>query len=288
MMNILTFDVEDWFHILDNDSTKTPAEWAKFESRVERNVDNLLELLDEKNQKATCFCLAWIGEKYPNLIKKIHDQGHEIGSHTYLHQLIFEQQQNEFKSDFLSSVHLLEDITGAKVKSFRAPGFSLTPEVLWVFEVLAEAGIEYDCSIFPGKRAHGGMPNFHYSEPVSINVQGSIIKEFPMSCKNMLNRNLVFSGGGYFRLFPYWLIRNLSNSSEYVMTYFHPRDFDADQPMISDLTLVRKFKSYYGLGGALNKLSKYLDDFDFQSLNEASDSTDWTKTPVLNYKDLGK
>jgi polysaccharide deacetylase family protein (PEP-CTERM system associated) len=274
-MNVLTFDIEDWFHILDNDSTRSIESWANYEQRIHRNADRILGLLEAKKQRATFFCLGWVGEKYPDVIRRIHAAGHEIGSHSFAHQLVYEQTPQAYKSDFLRSIHVLEDITGERIRAYRAPGFSLRYQDKWVFDILLEHGIEIDCSIFPASRAHGGFENFGTAEPVWIERNGASLKEFPINVANVLGRSLVFSGGGYFRLLPYGMLRYLMGSSSYVMTYFHPRDFDPEQPMLGDLTLYRKFKSYYGLKGAYRKLECLLDEFAFVDLAAADKLMNW-------------
>lgn len=200
-MNILTFDVEDWFHILDNESTKTVNEWSNYEARIHQNMEKILDFLDESDQKATFFCLGWIAEKYPEVIREIDKRGFEVGSHTYMHQLIYEQSRDVFREDLQASIHILEDTIGKKVKSFRAPGFSLTSDVLWAFDELIEAGIEYDSSVFPAKRAHGGISQFSVREPHLIKYNGSEIKEFPINVHKFFNQKIVFSGGATSDLF---------------------------------------------------------------------------------------
>jgi len=280
-MRILTFDLEEWFHLLDNESTKTEKEWSKYESRLPDNVKNILELLKNHNLTATFFCLGWAARTYPQILKKIDDLGFEIASHSDRHQLAYEQNRSSFQNDLEESIKAIEDITGKKPRAYRAPGFSFKAENKWVFEVLIECGFEIDCSIFPAKRAHGGFEQFGSAEPVFIEVNGLRIKEFPINLYSFGGKNIIFSGGGYFRLFPYWIIRRLTAQSDYVMTYFHPRDFDADQPLIKDLSLIRKFKSYYGLKGALEKLNKMLEDFHFIDLREADRLYDWEQAKVI-------
>ncbi len=148
-MTILTFDIEEWFHILDNQSTKTEHEWNQYESRIHQNIDRLLELLEKNNQKATFFCLGWIAKKYPEVIKRIDSFGHEIGTHSNMHQLAFEQSRKEFTDDLVQSIKSIEDIIGKKVRAYRAPGFSVKEENRWVFELMSEYGITLDCSVFP-------------------------------------------------------------------------------------------------------------------------------------------
>lgn len=276
-MNILTIDVEEWFHILDNDSTRSLDSWSRYEERIHRNADRVLGLLDEKNQKATFFCLGWVAEKYPDVIRKIHEAGHEIGSHSFAHQLAYEQTPEKFRDDFVRAIRALEDITGERVRAYRAPGFSLKNQNKWVFDVLLEQGIEIDCSIFPAPRAHGGFENFGAAEPVWIERNGSRLKEFPINVVNFLGQRFVFSGGGYFRLLPYGVLKRFMEKSPYVMTYFHPRDFDPEQPLIRELPLHRRFKSYYGLNGAYRKLQRLINDYRFIDVATADSNTDWAR-----------
>ena len=280
-MNILTFDIEDWFHILDNDATKTADNWKDYEVRIHKNVDRILSFLKDRNQKATFFCLGWVAEKYPEVVRKINNCGHEIGSHTHLHQLVYEQTPVSFKKDVEQSVKKLEDITGKKVKYFRAPGFSITEKNPWAFEVLSELGIEVDSSIFPAGRAHGGFPSFGTAQPSLLMYKGIQLKEFPINTVSVLGKEIVFSGGGYFRLFPYFLINHWSKKSDYVMTYFHPRDFDNNQPMIPGLSRFRKFKTYVGLNHAENKFNKWLDNYNFMDIKTAAELIDWNKVKKI-------
>ena len=281
-MNILTFDVEEWFHILDNESTKTQKEWSHFNYRIDANMDRIFQLLDKHNQKATFFCLGWVAREFPHIIKKIDALGYEIATHSDLHQLAYEQKKIEFKEDLKRSVHSIESVIGKKVITYRAPGFSIKEENKWAFEALIEEGIEVDCSIFPAKRAHGGFEQFGYAEPAYININGQRLKEFPINLFQVFGKNLIFSGGGYFRLVPYPVLKFFMNNSNYVMTYLHPRDFDAKQPVIENLSLLRKFKSYYGLAGALPKLEKLITDFDFVDVDEANLKIDWSQTKEIS------
>ncbi|MDG2492310.1 MAG: polysaccharide deacetylase family protein [Flavobacteriaceae bacterium] len=274
-MNILTFDVEDWFHILDHKSTKTEKEWVNFPTRMYNNMEKIFEILDQTNTKASFFVLGWIAEKYPDIVREIKDRGYEIGSHTHLHQLAYNQNRKEFYQDVERSIKTLEDITGDKVKMFRAPGFSITKTNKWAFEVLYELGIEIDSSIFPSSRAHGGMPSFKRSEPSLLKYNGVFLKEFPISTSKIFGKTIVFSGGGYFRLLPYFLTKELTKKSDYNMSYFHPRDFDIGQPIISDLSIIRKFKSYVGISGAQAKLQNWLSDFNFTDISEANNIINW-------------
>lgn len=280
-MNILTFDVEEWFHLLDFDATRTEAEWGKYEVRIHENVDRILEILERTNTKATFFIIGWVAKTYPDVVKKIAAK-YQIGSHTMNHQLVWQQSPEEFRNDVESSVKLLQDITGLPVECFRAPGFSIRKSEAWAFEILSDLGIKYDSSIFPAHHAHGGMPEFHSSEPTKVRYGGCEIKEFPISYKTIAGKHLVFSGGGYFRLFPYSLIKKWSmEHSDYLLSYIHPRDLDGGQPMLEGLPLARKFKSYVGTKGAAKKLEKYLTDFDFTDIATAAHQIDWHDAPTF-------
>jgi len=280
-MNILTFDVEDWYHILDNPKTKDEKQWIQLESRIHQNMDRILNLLEKHEQKATFFTLGWVARKYPEILKKIDSLGHEIASHSDMHQLAYEFNREEFTQDLERSVKSIEDVVGKKVRAYRAPGFSLMQKNKWVFEELVKNGIEIDCSVFPAKRAHGGFEEFGHAQPAYIEINGSKIKEFPINLYPVLGKNIIFSGGGYFRLIPYPLTKHFMNKSKYVMTYLHPRDFDAEQPMIEGLSAFRKFKSYVGLKGSLNKLDSLTKDFELIDLDEANKRIDWENVKTV-------
>jgi len=281
-MNVLTFDIEEWFHILDNRSTRSCSEWEKFESRIEANMPRLLDLLAGIEQKATFFCLGWIAEKHPAIVKEIAGLGHEIGTHSHMHQLVYTQSKEEFKADLERSVKTLEDLTGRKVRSYRAPGFSLTGQTPWAFESLCDCGIEIDCSIFAARRSHGGYGDFPWRGPCRINGGGGMIKEFPVCPFDVGPFRVVFSGGGYFRIMPYGLIRRMMKHSDYTMVYLHCRDFDFGQRVIEDLPFHRRFKSYVGIKGAFRKLQKLLSEFDFVDLRTADGLVDWETSPVMD------
>jgi len=277
-MNILTFDIEDWFNLLDIPATANVEDWDRFEPRIHRNVDRLIETLQRHGYKATFFCLGWVAEKYPEVIRRIDAGGFEIASHSHTHQLAYQQSPEQFRQDIERSIHALEDVIGKKVSSFRAPGFSIVPGMPWAFETLIELGIESDSSIFPAARGHGGFADFGSARPAIIECAGGTLKEFPISLGTVMGRQLVFSGGGYFRLLPYWVIQRLTQKSDYLMTYFHPRDFDAEQPIL-DLPIHRRFKSYVGLKGAHAKFERWLAENEFVDLAAADLATDWGSAP---------
>ena len=274
-MKILTFDIEDWFHILDFEETESLDSWHKFESRLNHNLDFILNLLSRSGHNATFFILGWVAEKHPEIVKLILDSGNEIGSHSYSHLLLYNHNYEKIKKDLEKSIKLLQDISGNKIKYFRAPGFSIKNDTNWVSDILLELGIETDSSIFPTSRSHGGYKGFPYSTPCKLNINGSIIKELPINTFKILNKEIVFSGGGYYRLLPYAIQKQLYKRSEYLMTYFHPRDFDFEQPVLKNLSRIRKFKSYVGLKNSKNKFGKLLRDFEFVDIKTADEMIDW-------------
>ena len=280
-MKILTFDIEDWFHLLDNDSSKYPSQWENFEVRIVQGMDAIHNIITNSNVSASFFVLGWIAEKYPEIIRDISDRGFEIGSHTHLHQLVYEQDRKIFYNDVEKSIKTLEDCIGKKITSFRAPGFSITENNKWAFEVLYELGITKDSSVFPAARAHGGLPSFRSSIPSILEYNGVKLKEFPINTHNILGKPFIYSGGGYFRLLPYKIIKNWTLQSNYVMTYFHPRDFDTGQPIIPGLSPFRRFKSYVGIKNCKTKLEQWLSDFDFIDLNRADQLINWNQVPVI-------
>ena len=269
-MNILTFDLEEWFHLLDFDATRGEEQWGSFEVRIYENTERILRLLEESGAKATFFVIGWITKTYPDLVKRISEK-YEIGSHTDSHELVNVMGPERFREDLTASIARLEDITGKKVEAFRAPGFSIGKNEAWAFETLVEEGIKYDCSIFPAPASHGGWPGFPVNAPAVIDTSAGSIIEFPMSTRRIAGRDIVFSGGGYFRLFPYPLLKKWSREAgDYLISYIHPRDLDAGQRVLDGLSLIRRFKSYYGLKGAEAKLRRFLADFDFISVGDAA------------------
>lgn len=272
-MNILTFDIEDWYNC---DFISQDFNWDKYEVRIYRGIEQILEELDKRKLKGTFFCLGWIVEKYPDVIRQIHRQGHHVGCHSYQHELAFRFDREGFKQDTEKSKKLIEDITGQAVNAYRAPGFSITENNAWALEVLTELGFKYDCSLFPASHDYGGFVSYGKAEPARLVLpNGATLKEFPINIQKIFNKNIVFSGGGFFRLFPYPLIRYWAHQTPYLMTYFHTRDFDPGQPVIEALPLMRKFKSYVGLKHAFRKFQRLLGDFEFISVEEADRLFDW-------------
>lgn len=258
---VFSVDVEDWFHILDVPSAPALAEWSRLPSRVEKNFIKLLDLFSEQRVQVTCFVLGWIGEQFPHLVKEAFERGHEIASHGYGHRLVYEQSRDEFVEDIRRSRLLLEDIVGVPVVGYRAPGFSSTADTPWFFDALAEAGYQYDSSIFPAHRTHGGIPDGR-RDPYRVNGEG--ILEMPVTVANFLGRGMCFFGGGYLRFFPYWLIYRKVNEvlaeGRPVVFYIHPREIDPAHPRLP-MKPSRAFKSYVNLESTEPKIRRILQDF---------------------------
>ena len=190
-------------------------------------------------------------------------------------QLAYEQTEGEYRKDLSDSIKILSDLTGKTIDAYRAPGFSIKESNLWAFDVMAEEGIKYDSSVFPANRAHGGLPQFTTDQPCKVMTKkGYEIIELPMNTASFLGQKFVFSGGGYFRLLPEWYLKKLFKSQDYVMTYFHPRDFDAGQPIIPGLSRFRRFKSYHNISQSLNKLDKVISQVSFREDFIDLDATD--------------
>lgn len=276
-MKVLTFDLEEWYLYKRNNLGSS----INYLPRLQKLLDRVLCDLDKFNYKATFFCLGSIAQEYPEIIKKIHHLGHEIACHSNRHSWLTDLSRKEVVEDTKTAVDLLEQVIGEKVKGYRAPAFSITEKNLWVLEVLASTGIEYDASIFPSNRDFGGFPSFASNEPVIINYNGIRLKEFPVGTTKVLGKDIAYSGGGYFRLLPYNIIKNRTKANDYVMSYFHLRDFDIEQTKQS-LNLARYFKSYYGITSAYTKFLKYIDDFEFINIEKAIDLTEWGKTHIVD------
>lgn len=286
---ILTVDLEDWFHLLDHSQTQSPESWELFSPRIENNTLDLLNLFEKHKVTATFFVLGWIAEQYPDLVRDIVKRGHHIGTHSHYHQLAYEQTPLEFEADLCMSLESINKACGVWPTSYRAPGFSIGKTNLWAFDVLVKNGITEDCSVFPARRAHGGLKEFPVDQPCLINsYDGLELLCFPMTTGSFLGTRFVFSGGGYFRFIPHFLLSNLFEYNDYVMTYFHPRDFDPDQPKLHGLSALRRFKSYYGLKSAKQKLDMILTNFQFCDLRTAILNLDRTLLPSLELKREGK
>jgi polysaccharide deacetylase family protein (PEP-CTERM system associated) len=259
--SIFSVDVEDWFHILDVPSAPAISEWGGLPSRVEKNFRKLLDIFSEHNVQVTCFVLAWVAERFPHLVKEAAARGHEIASHGYGHRLVYQQSRDEFCEDVRHARLLLEDVAGVPVLGYRAPGFSTTTETPWFFDALVEAGYQYDSSVFPAARGHGGIRQARRDPYV---IEGEGLLEVPITVADLMGRPMCFFGGGYLRLYPYWLIRQKAQQvlaeGRPVVFYIHPREIDPEHPRLP-MSTSRRFKSYVNLDTTEAKIRRVLQDF---------------------------
>jgi polysaccharide deacetylase family protein (PEP-CTERM system associated) len=264
MKSIFSVDVEDWFHILDVPGAPQLAEWDGLPSRVEANFMRLLDIFSQKGVEVTCFFLGWIAEKYPALVREASGRGHEIASHGYSHNLVYEMTGEQFFEDVTKAKAIIEDTVSRPVLGYRSAGFSTTEATPWLFDKLIDAGYHYDSSVFPAPRGHGGIKTAARSPHVVRSDSGQLV-EFPISVVNMLGRPICFSGGGYLRFFPYFIIRRMARKvikeGRPVIFYIHPREVDPDHPRLS-MSPVRKFKSYMNMSTVETKIARLLDEFE--------------------------
>ena len=271
MKNILTFDIEEYFQVENFKQAIDSAEWETFESRVEYGTDIILRILADYRVKVTFFVLGWTAERHPELIKKISDEGHEIGSHGYKHELIYNESPQEFRADLERSLKILRDITGKKIVSYRAPSFSITRDSLWALDVLRECGIRNDSSIFPILHDRYGIPDADRYPHIIRRGEEGFLKEFPISTFEFMGRRIPFSGGGYFRLLPRFLIvkmaKRLNTLGIPLVIYLHPWEFDTEQPRVRTSAL-NSFRHYLNIHKTEEKLRHLLDSIDVGPLHE--------------------
>ncbi|MFH1868336.1 MAG: XrtA system polysaccharide deacetylase, partial [Candidatus Omnitrophota bacterium] len=235
-------------------------------------MDKILKILDESNTKATFFVLGWIAQRHAELIKDLHRRGHEIATHGYSHNMIYEMSPGIFKEDLKKSISIIEEIIKDKIIGHRASNFSVVKESLWSLDIMSECGIRYDASIFPIKHHRYGIPDAERF-PHSIDVREGRMKiaEFPCSTIRLLGKNIPFSGGGYFRLMPYQLvkacIKSLNRASKPAMVYLHPWELDPNQPR-EKVKWNYRFMHYINLGKTQNKLKKLVKDFSFTTVKD--------------------
>ena len=275
-MNILTIDVEEWFQFFED--LDKGEKYKNYEVRIYENVDRILGLLEENNIKATFFVVGWIAKRYPDIVKRI-SENFEIGSHTMTHELVGSLNKKEFYNEVYSSVSLIEDLTSKKVRAFRAPGFATGKNELWAFEVLSDLGFEIDSSFLP---YNFGL-NMSKTSPCIIEYNGIKIKEFPINYKRVLSKGIIFSGGGYFRFFPYKLLNYWIKDLDYFLAYIHPRDLDSKQPIIKELSPIQFFRSYYGLKSSESKFQRLIKDNDFIDMDLAEKLIDWGKVDIIKF-----
>ena len=267
--NAMSIDVEDYFHVAAFKSNIDPKTWDSMHCRIERNMDVVMSLLRRNNVKATFFTLGWLAQRYPNIVKNIVAEGHELASHGYGHQMIGDMTPMSFKEDVSKAKRLLEDVAGVAVKGYRAPSFSIALKTLWAHDVLADTGHQYSSSVYPIKHDLYGMPSaprFGYQLP-----NGLI--EIPATSLRIVGRNFPASGGGFFRLFPsslsHAIIRKINRDDQQsAIFYCHPWEFDPDQPRVLDASRKSKFRHYINLKQNPKKFDQLLGAFEWAPIRE--------------------
>lgn len=291
MANILTFDIEEWYI----EKTFKGGRVRKYQ-QYDHILDWILQTLADHDLRATFFCVGELAVQFPEVVKRIAAQGHEIGSHSNRHLWVTKMDRKAFQEDTKRAICSLEDLTGKKVRSFRAPAFSIGQANSWAFDVLCENGIEYDCSVFPASRDFGGFPQFKSSVPSIIKTESHILKEFPISPACLVGMNLPFSGGGYFRLVPLCIQKLWINRMDYVMFYFHINDLIEEKTTFMSRQeyesyfketgtfknrISRYLKANIGKKNTLNKLEKILSLYSFENVETVSNLIDWSKQPIV-------
>ncbi|WP_296753406.1 XrtA system polysaccharide deacetylase [Thiobacillus sp.] len=270
MKNAMSIDVEDYFQVSAFAPHIRREDWDTLPCRVERNVDAILGLLDAADARATFFTLGWIAERYPQLVRRIVDNGHELASHGYGHQRASDLTPAEFRADIVRAKRILEDLGGVAVRGYRAPSFSINQANWWAVEELENAGYVYSSSIYPVRHDHYGMPDAPRF-PHRPNGAGGIL-ELPPTTLPLLGRNLPAAGGGWFRLLPYamsrWMLRRVNRQDRApCMFYFHPWEIDPGQPRQSGLSARTRFRHYVNLQRMPDRLGRLLNDFEWDRVD---------------------
>ena len=264
MHNALSVDVEDWFQVGAFERTIDRSDWEGLTHRVERNTDAVLDLFAQAGVTATFFTLGWVAERYPALMRRIADAGHEVASHGYDHARVFTFTPEQFRADLRKSRAILEDASGQKVSGYRAPSFSIDPRTPWAHPILAEEGYAYSSSVAPIRHDHYGWPDsprFAWKP-----VAGSELLELPVTTAKLGQRTLAAGGGGFFRLLPYgfsrWAIRQVNGQAQRpAIIYFHPWEIDPDQPRVAGAPLRSRVRHYTNLTVMAAKLRRLTQDF---------------------------
>ena len=271
--NALTIDVEDYYHVSNFEKQIDRDSWSSYQSRVVNSTRYILDQLDSRNIKATFFVLGYVAQRHPQLVADIAAAGHEIGSHSYWHRLVYQLKPDEFREDLRQSKDTLEQIAQASVTAFRSPSFSITKKSLWALDILAEEGFKVDSSIFPVRHPRYGIVGSP-SVPYELKLPAGNIWEFPITVSQFGNRwNIPIAGGGYFRLFPLsltlGLLRrvNMTLNQPFVF-YVHPWEFDPQQPRLRAGTRIQRFRHYVNLSTTARKFEQLLDTFLFGRLDE--------------------
>jgi polysaccharide deacetylase family protein (PEP-CTERM system associated) len=284
IVNAFSVDVEDWYQVSDFEDQVRPEEWDRYESRVVPNTRRILRLLEEYGVRGTFFILTWNAERHPSLVEEIAAAGHEIATHGYGHRLVYELGKDLYRRDLELSQRILERILGRPVRGYRAPSFSVTSQSMWALDVMIEAGIEYDSSIFPVQDSLYGIPGA-LRFPFVIHSRGEReLVEFPMTTTRVMGRNLPLGGGAYLRLLPYhymrWGMRRVNQEGQPAVVYLHPWELDPEQPRLKSRGK-RGFSTHYiNLESMEKKLRRLLTDFRFAPICDVLGEHGWLQAPT--------
>lgn len=270
MINALTIDIEEYFQVHNLEAVVSRDDWAGYESRVALGTGRILNVLAEAEVKATFFILGWIAEHHPDLVKRIHAQGHEIAAHGYGHHLVYRQTPDQFREDLRRSLEITEALTGEKILGYRAPSFSIIQESVWALDILRELGLRYDTSIYPARP----LVHSRYGWPEAPKAPYQIregLWEFPMTVVRWLGRDFPIGGGGWFRHYPYWVtragLRQVNRAGRPAMVYVHPWEVDPGQPHLNT-SRYKGYLHYHNLHKTEGRLRKLVRDFRFAPIRE--------------------
>ncbi len=271
LRNAMTVDVEDYFQVSAFEKHIDRADWDRLPHRVEQNTHRILDLFNEHDVKATFFTLGWVAERYPDLIKRMVKEGHELASHGYSHVRVTQQTPAEFRADVIKTKMLLEDLSGVVIKGYRAASYSINESNMWALKILEETGHLYSSSIYPVKHDLYGVPD---APRFSFRPHGdSGILEIPITTIELFGKKLPCGGGGFFRLYPYpfsrWAINRINQQDgQSGIFYFHPWEIDVDQPQQRNIGMKTRFRHYLNLGKMHNRLSRLLHDFAWDRMDK--------------------
>ena len=290
-MHILTFDIEEWYI-----EKKYLGDRSNKYKEYDRYLKLILEVLDSKNMKATFMCVGELARLFPYVVKTIAERGHEIGCHSNEHVWLTTLKPDQLRKDTKNAIAALEDVSGKKIRSYRAPAFTIGENNKYALEILAENGIEMDSSIFSVARDFGGFPSFTLEEPSIIKYNGIELKEFPICTTKLMGKRIAYSGGGYFRFFPLSFVKSRMNASDYAISYFHIGDvvrlldFFITKELYEDYfkeegiflnRLKRQIKSNLGISSAFDKMCRLIQEMDFVCLEKAEKQIDWNNARIV-------
>jgi polysaccharide deacetylase family protein (PEP-CTERM system associated) len=272
IVHAFTVDVEDYYQVEAFAADVPRQQWSEFESRVVPNTRRILQLLEERGIRGTFYILGYVARQHPELVPEIQRAGHEIGCHGYGHQSLYHLTPDEFRDDLLLATEVLSDQAGERIRTYRAPNFSIRRDTLWGLEILADAGYIIDSSIFPVIHDRYGIPGAERAPHLCSTAAGRIW-EFPPTVYRSPLGNVPVAGGGYFRLLPYaateWCLRQTAERDRLpLMFYIHPWELDADQPRIKS-SWKSRFRHYQNLGSTEQKLRRLLERFSFGTVTES-------------------